>query len=159
MATFKGTATFIMPGATELVSTKQPKDHITKTIGELEVEMLPMRSETQTGATLPLFHMQVRYRQGTMDKAKWDAMKPSLGSRPPKVYDGVGRSIPSSNLSRLTNEPDGAVLADYIAPGRSPAARGGGGGTGDPDHYDLEVPVGSDREVKVPFEFTDLPMP
>ena len=159
IATFRGTATYVLPDKGQYVETESPDQAVTKPVGDLDIELLPMTSATNVNATIPHFDMKVRYRRARMEAAAWAELIPAFRLVPPTVYDGAGHELRSNFLSgSQVMEGADAVVLTFMSGGVSPNAPAGAFTNGNPHHYRLEVPLGV-RNVPVPFKFSNITLP
>ncbi len=155
IAIMKGTATFLIAPRTEPVKTSAPEETLSRTIGDLGVDILPIKPEIPPGgAANPnnrSFTLSIRYRRRHPDPQRWQQTVQSFYQMQPTLFDANDQPFPMNSYgTNQTQEGEEAQLVTYtIRP--TPQQP-------DPHHVQIDLPV-EIREVRVPFEFKDIILP
>ena len=95
VAILRGSAMFTVALATESVETSGPDDTVNKTVGDVGVEIMPLKPDTRRAPAHPnrMYTMSVRYHRRVADPEKWNRMINMLSRIQPQVFDAADNSL------------------------------------------------------------------
>ncbi len=143
IASLRGAVTALVAIRSETLQTSAPEESLTKTYNGLTIEMLPLKPQE---GTVPQFTTQIRITRNQADDATWNRM---ISHIEPVAFSANDERL---NLLSSGSRPDAAGSLLFTFSVRANP------NVGQPHHLQLELPV-EFAEIRVPFEFKDLPLP